>query len=187
MTWAGVDVGGRRKGFHLALVDEQRLLAGPVRAAAVEEAVRLIAAWAPRLVAVDGPCAPAPDGFLSRAEERALARAVCGIRYTPDRARLAAGRYYEWVRNGLALYDALAAAGIATVECFPTASFTRFAGGRGRRTRAAWTRAALAASGLAGLPRRMSQDGRDAVAAALTARSYDLGRAERVGAIVVPL
>lgn len=185
--WAGVDVGGRGKGFHLALVDGERLAAGPVRLKTVEDAVDRLVAWAPRLVGVDSPCAPAPDGALSRPEERELARRVCGIRYTPDRARLDAGRYYEWVRNGLSLYEALKGEGIAALECFPTASFTRWYGPRGARTRAAWTREALAASGLAGLPRRMSQDDRDAVAAALTVRSYDLGQAERLGAIVVPL
>ncbi len=185
--WAGVDVGGERKGFHLALVDEERLRRGPVRAPTVEEAVRVLAGWGPRLVAVDAPCRPAPDGLLSRPEERELARRICGIRYTPDRARLEESEYYAWVRRGLRLYRALEREGLAAVECYPTASFTRWAGPRGRRTRAAWTRAALAATGLARVPPRLSQDGRDAIAAALTARSYDLGRVEHLGAIVVPL
>lgn len=185
--WAGVDVGGRRKGFHLALVDRQRLAAGPVRVATVEGALRLLARWAPRLVAVDAPRAPAPDGLRSRPEERALARAVCSLRYTPDRQRLARGAYYAWVRQGLRLYAALRDTGLPVVECFPTASFTRWAGPRGARTRAAWTRQALAAMGVAGLPPRLGQDGRDAIAAALTARALDLGRAERFGEIVVPL
>ena len=29
--WAGVDVGGRRKGFDVAVVDAERILAGPSR------------------------------------------------------------------------------------------------------------------------------------------------------------
>lgn len=186
-VWAGVDVGGMRKGFHLALVDSERLRAGPVRVAGVEQAARWLLLCSPRLVAVDSPCSPAPEGCRSRPEERELARRICGIRYTPEQARLARGGYYEWVRHGLALYRALEREGLAAVECFPTASFTRWAGPRGQRTRAAWTREALAATGLAGVPPRLSQDGRDAIAAALTARSYDLGRAERLGAIVVPL
>jgi predicted nuclease with RNAse H fold len=186
-VWAGVDVGGRRKGFHLALVDEERLRAGPVRKATVAEAIRWLSWRVPRLVAVDSPIEPAPDGMRSRPEERLLTRAVCGIRYTPDRATLSRSHYYEWILRGLDLYAALEVAGLAAIECFPTASFTRWAGPRGSATRAAWTRTALAALGVAGVPPGLSQDGRDAIAAALTARVLDQGRAERFGKIVVPL
>lgn len=181
MTWAGVDVGGRRKGFHAVVVDGERLVAGPARLGNARTAVAWLAAHDPRLVAVDSPCAPAPRGLRSRPCERALARAVCGIRYTPDRDRLAGNPYYEWILNGFELYAALAGAGIQAVECFPTASFTRWAGARGERTRAEWTRAAL------GLRVAHGQDGRDAVAAALTARSAALGAVEEFGDIVVPL
>jgi predicted nuclease with RNAse H fold len=186
-VWAGVDVGGRRKGFHLALIDEQRVRAGPVRKATVAEAVRWLRWRAPDLVAVDSPIEPAPDGMRSRPEERLLARSVCHIRYTPPRSALSRSRYYEWILRGLALYAALDEAGLTAIECFPTASFTRWAGPRGTATRAAWTRAALSSLGLAGVPAALSQDGRDAIAAALTARALDQGRAERLGRIVVPL
>lgn len=185
--WAGVDVGARRKGYHLALVDDRRLRAGPVRKAHAAEAVRWLQWRAPLLVAIDSPRAPAPDGDRSRAEERTLARAVCHLRYTPDRAALTGSRYYAWVLRGLELYDLLEQAGFTVVECFPTASFTRWIGPRGSRTRAAWTQEALRQSGLAGVPRRLNQDGRDAIAAALTARAHDLGLTESFGPIAVPL
>ena len=186
-VWAGVDVGGRRKGFHLALIDEQRLRAGPVRKTTVADAVRWLSWRTPQLVAVDSPIEPAPDLARSRPDERLIARKVCGIRYTPDRATLSRGRYYEWILRGLDLYAALAEAGLAAVECFPTASFTRWGGPRGAATRAAWTRNTLLSLGLAGVPGALGQDGRDAIAAALTARALDQGRAERFGQIVVPL
>src|SRR5207247_4668529 len=130
-VWAGVDVGGRRKGFHLALVDDERLHAGPVRVSSVPGAVRWLRWRAPRLVAVDSPRSPAPDGLRSRPEERLLASRVCGIRFTPERALLRPSRYYEWIVRGLELYSALEEAGLTVVECFPTASFTRWAGARG--------------------------------------------------------
>jgi predicted nuclease with RNAse H fold len=185
--WAGVDVGGRRKGFHAAVVDKNGLAAGPVRLSSVVDALSWLAEHDPALVAVDSPISPAPDGSGSRPEERELAMAVCGIRYTPDRTALRANRrYYEWIENGLELYAALESAGIGAVECFPTASWTRWLGPRGASTRAAWTRDGLARLGLDGISARTNQDERDALAAALTARAFHRGRAVRFGAIVVP-
>jgi predicted nuclease with RNAse H fold len=181
-----VDVGGRRKGFHAAVVDSGGLAAGPARLATPADAVTWLAPLAPCVVAVDSPCRAAPVGERSRPDERALARSVCSLRFTPEAAQLESNAYYEWVVHGLELYAALAEAGLNAVECFPTASFTRWAGARGRRSRAAWTQSALAGR-LDRLPARLSQDDRDAIAAALTARDYDRGLAERFGDIVVSL
>ncbi|MGH7308198.1 MAG: hypothetical protein ACREK6_05850, partial [Candidatus Rokuibacteriota bacterium] len=133
------------------------------------------------------PLRPAPDGERSRPCERAFARAgICGLRYTPDRLRLNTSPYYAWILNGLALYRGLTAAGLAAIECFPTASWTRWYGPRGRAPRSAWSRAALRGLPLAGVPRRLDQDERDAIAAALTAREHDRHRTERFGDLVVP-
>src|SRR6202012_2660399 len=125
----------------------------------------------PAVVALDSQRACAPAGASSRADERELARAVCGIRWTPERPRLAGNPYYAWVEHGLELYAALEAAGVAPgrlVETFPTAAWTILAGPRGKVSRARWSAAALADLGLVGLPtRRLSQDDRDALAAAL--------------------
>ena len=110
--WLGIDVGAERKGFDVALIDERALLelrGGLSVACVVEFAV----AWSPVLVAVDGPRTCAPDGHTARNDERELARAVCGIRWTPDRARVQMGDYYAWVRHGLELFGALATRGIA--------------------------------------------------------------------------
>jgi predicted nuclease with RNAse H fold len=186
--WAGVDVGGTRKGFDIAVVDATRIVAGPARLRDPAEVVAFLIEQQPRVVAVDSPRAAAADGAASRECERLLARAVCGIRYTPSRAVLAGGDpYYDWIRNGLDLYAALAAAGAwRVVECFPTASWTRLAGPRNGRSRAQWTGEALLRLGLAGIPARTSQDARDAIAAAVTARRFDHGSTESFGEIVVP-
>ncbi len=146
----------------------------------------------PAVVAVDSPKRPALVGKRSRAGERELVRAgICGIRYTPDEESLRGNEvYYGWILNGLRLYEDLGRspglAAATVIECFPTASWSRLGGRRGKRTRARWSRAVLHAQGLAGLPPRMNQDARDAVGAAITARLHAAGRTERFGEIVVP-
>jgi predicted nuclease with RNAse H fold len=188
-TWAGLDVGGRKKGFHVALIDDHRLL-GPVgQLGDADEVVALLGEAAPSLVAVDSPRRPAPNGLGSRPDEREFAaRKICGIRYTPDRARLDANPlYYEWIDNGLQLYAALDAAGLRAIECFPTASWTQWHGKRGTTNRAEWSARALAGLRLNGLPDRLGQDARDAIAAAVTARLHSHGGCFTCGRhLVVP-
>jgi predicted nuclease with RNAse H fold len=171
----GIDVGAA-KGFHLAVLDEHGALGDLRTARSARDTAELVVTFSPRLVAVDSPRRPAPDGLLSRPEERELARAVCGIRYTPHARALGlpelandVAGYHGWIRNGLRLYELLDQRHVEAIECFPTASWTRFVGPRGRRSRAAWTRRGLAALGLAGLPVRTNQDERDAICAAATA------------------
>ena len=184
-VWAGVDVGGRRKGFHAALVDESFVVAGPVRLRTADDVTEWLQPHSPSVVAVDSPRSPAEDGNLSRACERRLAREVCGLRFTPDRDRLSGNPYYEWIVNGFGLYDVLARGAWVVVECFPTASWTRWSGLRAG-TRAEWSSRALRTLGLGALPDRLSQDGRDAIAAAVTARLYAAGETDSYGEIVVP-
>ena len=190
--WAGVDVGGARKGFDAAVVDRHGLVAGPrARLLTAGAVVDWLTPYRPCVVAVDSPIGPAPDGARSRASERELARAgVCGIRFTPDGATIrAGGGYYEWIRRGFELYAALgeSAVGWEAIEVFPTAAWTRWLGSRGAHSRARWSAAGLARLGLCGAGEsRLSQDGRDAIAAAVTARLFALGRVDRYGEIVVP-
>ena len=190
--WAGVDVGGSRKGFDAAVVDACGLIGGPEpRLLSPAAVIDWVAEYRPAVVGVDSPRRPARPGETSRTCERELARAVCGIRFTPDSDRLAENpSYYEWIERGFDLYEALEGAdeGWEVIEVFPTASFTRWAGRRGAGSRAAWSAAALDALGLEGLPgRRLNQDARDAIGAALTARAYGEGGTQGFGEIVVPL
>lgn len=176
--WAGVDVGGERKGFHAALLRPD----GRVECHESRDP-RGLARWlfgdgAPRVVAVDSPCTAAPTGATRRACEQQFAdRRVCGIRWTPDQATLGDSLrgYYGWVNNGQRLYRALAdvatSLGSVIVECFPTATLTRIGGPRGGRPRAAWSRDHLQRWGL--LDGRSNQDQRDALVAAVTAWLHD--------------
>jgi predicted nuclease with RNAse H fold len=146
-----------------------------------------LCARVPRLAAVDSPRSPARAGEKSRAGERELVHeGACQIRWTPDREGLARNpAYYEWIVNGLELYEQLDAVGIEVIECFPTASWTRWAGARGRLLRSKWSQRALEAIDLTLPTRRLSQDERDAIGAALTARAHSRGETESFGAIVV--
>lgn len=201
--WAGVDVGGKRKGFEVALIEQTEnglRLAEPPRREHGDHAARqvasLLSAAEPMVVAVDCPISLAPFGSLSRDCERALKRAVCGIRYTPDRATIDAhgGSYYEWILNGLTLYaelDAAVGRRSSVIECFPTASWTRLGWPRGEQGRSRWTRRILEEEligrrRLGSVPARLNQDGRDAVAAAYTAHLHSRGLTEQFGELVVP-
>lgn len=190
--WAGVDVGGRRKGFHVALVDGRRLAAGPRQLLTPHEVARWLADASPRLVGVDAPKVLGDDQVRFESERR-LAREVCRLRYTPTREALLrqrmtrAPKYYEWIEHGLELYAALAKAGLDAIEVFPTAAWTRWAGARNGVPRAQWSARALRGLRLRGVPAVLGQDGRDAIGAAMTAWACDRGHVERFGDIVVPM
>lgn len=181
----GVDVGGARKRFDVALVDDRRVLEVR-RRQSVEDVVAWVGQARPAVVAIDSPRSPAPPGQTHRTEEKELARAVCGIRWTPSADKFEGNPYYGWVVEGLRLYAALEFEPTTVIECFPTASWTRWHGPRAGGRRSEWTREALAARGLEGVPSPSSQDTRDAIAAALTARDYSRGRFEAFGEIIVP-
>jgi predicted nuclease with RNAse H fold len=184
--WLGVDVGGTRKGFDVAVVDEYRLLelVGRLHCEAV---LALVQTARPSIVAIDSPRLCAPAGQTSRDGERLLAKTVCGIRWTPDAAKVHSNDHYAWIVEGLRLYEGLADRKVEVIEVFPTASWTRWHGKRGQQRRSAWTRQALTELGLEGVPRRTNQDQRDAIAAAVTARQYTLGQTEQMGEIVAPV
>jgi predicted nuclease with RNAse H fold len=181
----GVDVGGKRKAFDAALVEDQRLLDWRQR-----QSVGDVVAWAasaePSVIAIDSPRSCARPGWTHRLGEKELRDAVCGIRWTPPSAKLEGNAYYEWIVEGLRLYDALRQQPARVIECFPTASWTRWHGARNGRRRSVWTREALAAVELRDVPGRTNQDMRDAIAAALTARDYEQGHFQLFGEIVVP-
>ena len=182
----GVDVGGKRKGFDVAVIDDRRLLELQSHLNC-RQVVDLIVGNRPAVVAIDSPRSCAPEGQTARDGELRLAKSICGIRWTPDTGRVQASAYYAWILEGLALYRALAGHRVEAIEVFPTASWTRWRGKRGSRTRAVWTRQGLAALGLESAPVRTNQDQRDANAAAVTARLHSLALTETMGDIVVPI
>jgi predicted nuclease with RNAse H fold len=185
-TWAGIDVGGKRKGFDVAIINDREVLALQGRLTC-QQVVDLVLEKRPAVIGIDSPRNCAPAGQTARDCELQLAKSICGIRWTPDASHIHASAYYAWILEGLALFDALAAHGVAAIEVFPTASWTRWHGRRGTRTRTSWTRQGLAALGLENVPARTNQDQRDAIAAAMTARQHSLGLTEAIGEIVVPV
>jgi predicted nuclease with RNAse H fold len=185
-VWMGVDVGGARKRFDVALVDDRRLV-DLRRRQSVEDVVASVERAGPAVVAIDSPRSCAAPGHTHRPDELVLRNAVCGIRWTPPLSELDGNPYYEWIIEGLRLYRALEDQPVEVIECFPTASWTRWIGPRNGRRRSDWSRAGLAALGLEDVPSRNTQDERDAIAAAVTARDYSRGRFEAFGEIIVPL
>lgn len=141
--FAGIDVGGSSKGFHLVgLCDGDEITS--FRASTPDQAVEKIKQWSTISVAIDAPISWAKDG-KSRACERALE--VSGIRCfkTPSRNLAGEKPFYDWVKHGLMLYDALRAAGYYSIckpeglrqekilmETFPHAIATRLQGARPR-------------------------------------------------------
>jgi predicted nuclease with RNAse H fold len=184
-TVMGVDVGGRRKGFDVALLDD-REVAALIGRLDCEAVVELVSMHRPALIAVDSPRSCAPEGQSTRECERELNTSICGIRWTPDKKRAHADPYFAWIVEGRALYAALTAADVPVIEVFPTASWTRWYDPRGPLTRAAWTRDGLARLCLTGVPERTNQDQRDAIAAAMTAQQHTRGLTQEIGEIVVP-
>jgi predicted nuclease with RNAse H fold len=181
-----VDVGGKRKGFDVAVIDERRLLA-LVGSLGLDAVVELVDAERPAVVAIDSPRSCASTGRTARDCERAVATTICGIRWTPDRPTLTANPYYAWIVEGLELFEALSDRSSEVIEVFPTASWTRWFGPRGSQSRATWTGQGVARLGLGGIPARTNQDERDAIAAAVTARQHSEGKTEGLGEIVVPV
>lgn len=181
-----MDVGGKQKGFDAAVIDDSRILALGSRLKC-QQVVDLVMTHQPVMVAIDSPRCWAPDGQTTRDGELQLAKSICRIRWTPDEKHGRMSPYYAWILEGRTLFDALSECGAEVIEVFPTASWTRWFGKRGPRTRSAWSRQGLTALGLEGTPARSNQDQRDAIAAAMTARQHTQALTEAMGDIVVPV
>ena len=95
-VWAGVDVGAKRKGFDVAVIDDRRVLALQGHLTC-RQVVDIVMASRPAVVAIDSPRSCAPDGQRARDGELQLARSICGIRWTPDAEHVQASAYYAWI------------------------------------------------------------------------------------------
>lgn len=189
----GIDVGGRRKGFHAAALRDREIVAGPCQLGSLADVVAWIDELAPTCAAIDSPRRGAGPGETRREDERLFAaEKICGIRWTPDERTMRERRdpYYEWILHGFELYRALEPKRVEVIECFPTATWSVCFEPRGGRRRARWSREALDRLNLDGLPaRRLNQDDRDAIAAAYTALLWtaEPRRAETFGRdLIVP-
>lgn len=107
----GIDVGGSSKGFHaVALQGNTVLEAKRFRGSQCENVIGELVRWClnqkAQAVAVDAPCGWSMDGG-SRPCERALQRMGISSFYTPTKAKADGRAFYDWVRNGEALFHAL--------------------------------------------------------------------------------
>src|SRR5262249_19045660 len=99
-AWGGVDVGGKGKGFDVAVIDDCRLLALQSHLTP-KQVVDLAMGHRPAVIAIDSPRCCAPEGQTARDGERQLAKSICGIRWTPGERQVYANPYYAWILEGL--------------------------------------------------------------------------------------
>ncbi len=102
----GIDVGGRRKGFHAASLWEGKFETAHFGSA--EELASWCEVRTPGAIAVDAPCGWARTG-ASRLAERTLALGGQRIRCfgTPRRSAARGRAFYDWVFHGEGLYRVL--------------------------------------------------------------------------------
>ena len=201
----GIDVGGRRKGFHAVALRGGLYEAQRVTPDAEELAHWCRAVIGAHLIAIDAPCRWSEAG-QTRASERALHRE--GIRCFASPSREAAlshpTNYYGWMLQGEALYRELAPShplltaaaapcGPACFETFPHAITWHLRGGQASAAhKLAQRRQLLVQAGIDPAP-LISIDHIDAALCALAADHLASGQPCRAygeaasGLIVVPL
>ncbi|MBD2719205.1 DUF429 domain-containing protein [Synechococcus sp. FACHB-909] len=202
-TAVGIDVGGPRKGFHAVA-----LSGGAYAAQLATSDVQDLAHWCRSVVqasviAIDAPCRWSSDG-RARPCERELRQQgiICFASPTRQAAVAHPNGYYNWMLQGEALYQALAAShplvarlpinGPGCFETFPHAITWHLRGGQAQASqKRAQRRAVLQQAGIDLAP-LTSIDWIDAALCALTAHHAAVGGAcvhygePETGWIVVP-
>ena len=198
---AGVDIGGSRKGFHAVVLRD-----GAFFAQFASKDPWEIAAWCNDLgaqfIGVDAPCEWSAGGG-SRPAERELHNLGVHCYFTPtqEKAKAHVKGFYDWVFNGIRLFEVLEAthplyAGGTPLaptcfETFPHAAACALAGKVVSAKQKSTIRRALLEA--AGLPSSLfsNQDKVDAALCALTAHRFSVGKFRvygeaGTGLIVVP-
>jgi predicted nuclease with RNAse H fold len=187
----GVDVavqGG--KGLDLVLLDGSRTPSAIVPRATRADLARLVTDRSPDIVAVDAPSAWAASG-RSRLTENELARLNIHAFRTPSPEH-AADRHFDWMREGIAVFEVLAGLGYPlgtrrpfgghAIEVFPHATAAVLAGclpPKGVRKRA-WRERVLRMQGVR-TDELTTVDQLDAALAALTGLLVLDGRESHLG------
>ena len=190
ITVAGIDVGGKGKGFHAVVMRNGILTARAI--AGAQEAADWCVAEGAQAVAVDAPMGWSTTG-RSRQAERELRweGSIIQCFRTPDAATGSGNPFYGWVANGMELYDCLAPhfarydgtsrAGRVVFETFPQAVACALSG----RVVSARTKRATRRGLLQGLgfdqARLKNIDEVDAALCALTALRFVEGRTMQFG------
>jgi predicted nuclease with RNAse H fold len=189
---AGIDVGGPRKGFHgVALIGGNYLgkFASQDAATMADWCRNTVSATA---VGIDAPCRWSATGRM-RPAERELARELVSCFATPSREAAQTNPFYNWMRNGAALfaeiekyYPLLGAQAPAhgervCFETFPQAIACALAGERvSARQKGTIRRELLAQAGVA-TAALTNIDTVDAALCALAAHYFLLNRYRRFG------
>jgi predicted nuclease with RNAse H fold len=190
ITVAGIDVGGKGKGFHAAVMRNGILTARAI--ATAQEAADWCVAEGAQVVAVDAPMGWSVTG-RSRQAERELKwdGVIIQCFRTPDAETGRTKAFYGWVWNGMELYDCLAhhyrrydgmnRAGEVVFETFPNAVACALAGRViPAKPKRATRRGLLQAQGLDD-SRLKNIDEVDAALCALTAVRFTAGRTVQFG------
>jgi len=109
ITVAGIDIGGVRKGHHLAVLRGQAIICH-INHSDPEYLARQCHELDVSVIGIDSPCGWGLPNF-GRAAEKALAKERISCFSTPVRERAAshATGFYNWMLNGERLYQALSA------------------------------------------------------------------------------
>ena len=190
ITVAGIDVGGKGKGFHAVVMRNGILTARAI--AGAQEAADWCVAEGAQVVAVDAPMGWSTSG-RSRQAERELKwdGVIIQCFRTPDAETGGTKAFYGWVWNGMELYDCLAhhyrrydgmnRAGELVFETFPNAVACALAGRViPAKPKPATRRGLLQAQGL-DHSRLKNIDEVDAALCALTALRFVEGRTMQFG------
>jgi predicted nuclease with RNAse H fold len=105
MLVAGIDIGGRRKGFHAVITNKGQYHSRFKSSSAVEMA-SWVHSFNPAIIAIDSPCKFAASG-KSRKAERDLMQAGIHSFFTPVEEIARNSSFYGWVLNGNELYQSL--------------------------------------------------------------------------------
>jgi predicted nuclease with RNAse H fold len=108
ITVAGIDVGGTKKGFHLAILRGRELVDVFSSPDALQIHARCLS-FDVRAIGIDAPSQWALD-HAGRAAEKALARERISCFSTPteEKALASTSGFYEWMFNGARVYAACA-------------------------------------------------------------------------------
>ena len=111
-TFVGIDVGGKRKGFHGVALDGSRYRTHATLGNSIE-VVNWVTAMNPDIVAIDAPSGWSKSNGRSRASERDLHREGVHCFFTPSNAMRKASKSkswnYEWIANAHEVYARLRA------------------------------------------------------------------------------
>jgi predicted nuclease with RNAse H fold len=102
---AGVDVGGERKGFHVVISHDGQYFAHFQERSPALVATKILS-FQPQAIAIDSPCKFAHAGKARKSELDLIAYGIqCFTTPTIEQANQS--QFYDWVFNGMRLYEAI--------------------------------------------------------------------------------